>query len=70
MPRFKQVTKRNRAKIAPIVNHYRGKRHPFRACVRDNRKRFGPNAERVCAVVKDMAYGTTSWRKGGRKRGR
>jgi hypothetical protein len=35
--------------------------------VRDNRKRFGPRTEQVCAVVKDMAMGTTKWRKGGKK---
>jgi hypothetical protein len=34
--------------------------------VRDNRKRFGDRAERVCAVVKDMGERTTKWRKGGK----
>lgn len=37
-------------------------------CVRDNRKRFGPRTEQVCAVVKDMAMGTTKWRAGGKGR--
>lgn len=31
-------------------------------CVRDNRKRFGPRAEAVCAVLKDIIRGTTKWR--------
>ena len=63
---WKQVTPANRAKINPIVKHYGKMAHPFTACVRDNRKRFGDRAERVCAVVKDLARGTTKWRKGGK----
>ena len=56
---WKQVTPGNRAKINPIVRHYMKMPHPFTACVRDNRKRFGDRAEAICAVVKDMGMGTT-----------
>lgn len=64
---FVQIPPEHRKKINSIVKYYRKKPHPFRACVRDNRKRFGPRTEQVCAVVKDMALGTTKWRKGGKK---
>lgn len=60
-----QVTPEHRKKIAAIVNYYAKKPHPFTACVRDNRKRFGPRTEQVCAVVKDMGRRSTKWRKGG-----
>jgi hypothetical protein len=64
---WKAVSPEHRKKINSIVKYYRKKPHPFRACVRDNRKRFGPRTEQVCAVVKDMAEGTTKWRKGGKR---
>lgn len=64
---FKQVAPQDRKKINPIVKHYMKMAHPFTACVRDNRKRFGERAERVCAVVKDMGEGTTKWRKGSKR---
>lgn len=63
---WKQVTPDHKRKIGPIVRHYMGKAHPFRECVRDNRERFGADAEKVCAVVKDMGEKTTKWRKGGK----
>jgi hypothetical protein len=62
---FTQVSPEHRKKINAIVKFYRKKKHPFAACVRDNRRRFGDRTEQVCAVVKDMAMGTTKWRKGG-----
>lgn len=64
---WKQVSPENRRRVNPLVRHYMKQAHPFRACVRDNRKRFGPNAEKVCAVVKDMGEHRTTWRKGGGK---
>jgi hypothetical protein len=65
---FLAVTPEHRKKINPIVEHYRKDPHPFTACVRDNTKRFGEErAKRICAVVKDMAEGTTHWRKGNSK---
>lgn len=49
-------------KLRPLLSHYAKKPHPFRACVRDNRKRFGPRTNAVCAVLKDLIKGTTKWR--------
>jgi len=51
-----------RHKLHGLLRYYAKKPHPFTACVHDNRKRFGPNAERVCAVLKDIIRGTTKWR--------
>ena len=53
--------------ISNLIRHYMKKPHPFTACVRDNRKRFGPRTEAICAGLKDLATGTHSWRKGGGK---
>jgi hypothetical protein len=50
-----------------LIAYYLKKKHPFTACVRDNRKRFGPRAENVCAALKDIGLQTTHWRKGGKK---
>lgn len=64
---WKQVKGENRKRVEPLVKHYMSKPHPFAACVADNTKRFGPEgAKKVCAVVKDMGYRSTKWRKGGR----
>lgn len=65
---WKQIGPREGAKLGPLVRHYMSKPHPFGACVRDNRKRFGDRAERVCAVLKDYGSKTTKWRKGGKAR--
>lgn len=54
-------------KLKGLLSHYRKKPHPFRSCVRDNRKRFGPRTEAMCAVLKDLIKGTTSWRGKGKK---
>lgn len=51
-------------KLRHLLAFYAKKKHPFTACVRDNRKRFGPRAEEVCATLKDIIMGTTKWRKG------
>lgn len=48
--------------IRSLIKHYAKKPHPFRTCVRDNRKRFGPRTERICAWIKDQIKGTTYWR--------
>lgn len=49
--------------ILNLVQFYMKKKHPFAACVRDNRKRFGPGAEAVCARLKDIGHGgNTDWR--------
>lgn len=51
-----------RRKLMPILKKYAKSPHPFRACVKDNRKRFGPRVNAVCAVLKDIIRGTTKWR--------
>jgi hypothetical protein len=49
-------------KLAPLLKYYAKKPKPFTACVRDNRKRFGPRTEAICAVVKDLIFHSTKWR--------
>ena len=52
-----------RHKLKGLLKHYAKKTHPFRACVRDNMKRFGPGrTEAICATLKDIIRGTTKWR--------
>lgn len=58
----KNVGPEARRKLRGLLKHYAKKTHPFRACVRDNRKRFGPRAEAICATLKDIIRGTTRWR--------
>lgn len=54
-----------RAHLRGLLKHYAKSPHPFRECVRDNMKRFGPGrTEKVCATLKDMIRGTTRWRHG------
>jgi hypothetical protein len=48
--------------LSNLIRHYLKKPHPFTSCVRDNRKRFGPRTEAVCAGLKDVALGTHRWR--------
>lgn len=53
----------DRKKLKGILKKYAKSPHPFRACMRDNEKRFGPErAARVCATLKDIIRGTTKWR--------
>ena len=60
------VSAADRKKLEPLIRHYNAQPEGFfTACVKDNRKRFGPLAEKYCAVLKDVARGTTSWRNGG-----
>ena len=59
------VSPQARGHLRKLLAHYAKSPHPFRACVRDNMKRFGPGrTERVCATVKDMIRGTHKWRSG------
>lgn len=58
----KNVGPEARNKLKGLLKYYAEKPHPFRACVKDNRKRFGPGTERVCATLKDIIRGTTHWR--------
>ncbi len=67
VPNHKLVTPAERAKLAPLLRHYAKSAHPFTQCVAENRKRFGPRTEQVCAVVKDLIRGTTMWRGKGKE---
>lgn len=59
------VSPEARGHLRGILKHYAKNPHPFRACVRDNMKRFGPGrTEKVCATLKDMIRGTHTWRHG------
>ena len=52
-----------RRKLGGLLKYYSKKKQPFRACVKDNMKRFGPGrTEAVCATLKDLMMGTTKWR--------
>lgn len=60
------VSPQARSALRELLKHYAKSPHPFRACVRDNMKRFGPGrTERVCATVVDMIRGTHRWRNTG-----
>lgn len=64
----KTVGPEARYKLRNLLKYYAKKPHPFRACVRDNMKRFGPGrTEQICATLKDLIVGNTHWRNGGRK---
>lgn len=45
-----------------LLRHYAKDPHPWRACYRDNLKRFGPKTPALCGVLKDTLRGTTHWR--------
>jgi hypothetical protein len=61
------VTAADKKKLRPLMRHYAKMKHPFTACVRDNRKRFGSHTEEYCAVLKDLIVGNTKWRGKGKK---
>lgn len=61
------VSPRDVKKLKPLLRYYAKKAHPFTACVRDNRKRFGARTEEYCAVLKDLIVGNTKWRGKGKK---
>ena len=58
----KNVGPEARNKLKGLLKYYAKKPHPFRACVKDNRKRFGTRTEAVCATLKDIIRGGTDWR--------
>lgn len=52
-----------RDKLRAVLKHYAKEAHPYRACVVDNTKHFGPGrTEGVCATLKDIIRGTNQWR--------
>jgi hypothetical protein len=60
------ISPQARIKLRGILRKYAKDPHPFRACVRDNMKRFGPGrTEAICATLKDTIKGNKNWRKGG-----
>jgi hypothetical protein len=61
------VSPADKKKLRPLLKHYAKMKHPFTACVRDNRKRFGALTEKYCAVLKDLIVGSTKWRGKGKK---
>lgn len=61
------VSPADKKKLRPLMRHYAKMKHPFAACVRDNRKRFGTHTEEYCAVLKDLIVGSTKWRGKGKK---
>lgn len=59
------ITPGAKVKLRNILKKYAKDPHPFRACVRDNMKRFGPGrTEALCATLKDTIKGRKDWRKG------
>jgi hypothetical protein len=57
------VGPQQRHQLRGLLRHYAKEAHPFRSCVRDNTKRFGPGqVDKVCATLKDIIRGTTHWR--------
>jgi hypothetical protein len=52
--------------IRHLISYYKKFKHPFTKCVRDNRKRFGPRTEAVCAGLKDISTQTHNWRNSGK----
>jgi hypothetical protein len=52
-----------KVKLRQILKKYAKEAHPFRACVKDNMKRFGPGrTEALCATLKDTIKGRKDWR--------
>jgi hypothetical protein len=52
-----------KVELRNILKYYAKKAHPFRECVKDNMKRFGPGrTEAVCATLKDTIRGNKDWR--------
>lgn len=65
-PGTANVSTKDKMKLLPLLKHYRSKPHPFTACYRDQIKHgLSPDhAKRRCAVLVDLAKGTTKWREG------
>lgn len=61
---FQTVGPHAREKLRPILKHYAHMAHPFTVCVRDQIKHgLSPEqADRRCAVIKDLIVGNTNWR--------
>jgi hypothetical protein len=47
-----------------LLRHYAKSPTPFRDCMKDNLKRFGPKTPGLCGVLKDTLRQSASWRHG------
>jgi hypothetical protein len=69
VPNYKLVSPSSRKKLSDILSWARKQPHPPGACMRSKELTAKvPDPKRrakICAVMKDMALGTTKWRKGG-----
>lgn len=45
-----------------LLKHYAKQAHPWKACFKDNFKRFGPKTAGLCGVLKDTIRQSTHWR--------
>lgn len=45
-----------------LLKHYAKQAHPWKACFKDNFKRFGPKTAGLCGVLKDTIRQSTQWR--------
>lgn len=60
------ISPQAKVRLRNILKKYAKSAHPFRECVKDNMKRFGPGrTEALCATLKDTIKGRKDWRKGG-----
>jgi hypothetical protein len=67
MANWQRITPEERRKLKGILGWMRTTRHPHGKCVRALMKKGVPQerANRICAVAKDAAMGSTGWRSGG-----
>ena len=69
VPNYKLVSPASRKKLSSILSWARKQPHPFTACMHSKelsaRVPDPTRRKKICAVMKDMALGTTKWRKGG-----
>lgn len=56
---------RSMSYLKGLLKHYAKEEHPWRACYKDNLKRFGPEKTKaVCGVLKDIIRQNPYWRHG------
>jgi hypothetical protein len=66
LARYEAVTSdpRKMHYLRSLLRHYAKSSTPWRDCVRDNTKRFGPKTPGLCGVLKDTIRQSTHWRHG------
>lgn len=64
--RFQAVTAdpRKMGYLRFLLRHYAKQPHPWKACFKDNFKRFGPKTAGLCGVLKDTIRQNPMWRHG------